>query len=86
MTGRGFTGIEKFSFDEPVPHTPQARTGRIRASAGVAASLPADQVTVLTTEPTEILRRDFSGEVLHIPHRTWAVTATKPFTERQEQL
>src|SRR5215469_446904 len=40
----GFTGIETFSFDIGVPYTHEAWRGRIRASAGVAASLPPDKV------------------------------------------
>src|SRR5262249_48951883 len=36
----GFTGIETFSFDLTVPYSRPAWVGRIRASAGVAASLP----------------------------------------------
>ena len=41
VSGAGFTGIETFSYDVEVLYSHEAWRGRIRASAGVAASLPA---------------------------------------------
>ncbi|MFD7919959.1 class I SAM-dependent methyltransferase [Streptomyces sp. NPDC059740] len=74
----GFGGIETFSFDLDVPYTPEAWVGRIRASAGVGASLPPEQVARFTDDLTRVLADRFPGEVLAVPHRTWAVTATAP--------
>jgi SAM-dependent methyltransferase len=71
----GFTGIETFSFDRDVPYTPEAWTGRIRASAGVGASLGPQEVAEFSAELSALLRERFPGDVLHIPHRTWAVVA-----------
>ena len=45
----GFRDIESFSFDVAVAYSHQAWRGRIRASAGVGASLPADRVTAFDT-------------------------------------
>ncbi|MGW0864047.1 class I SAM-dependent methyltransferase [Streptomyces sp. NPDC002611] len=71
----GFTGIETFSFDLDVPYTPQAWTGRIRASAGVGASLPDDEVACFSDELTRVIEDRFPGDILHLPHRTWAAVA-----------
>lgn len=73
----GFTGIETFSFDLDIPYTPQAWTGRIRASAGVGASLPAADVARFSEELTRIIDERFPGDILHLPHRTWAVVANQ---------
>jgi SAM-dependent methyltransferase len=74
----GFQGIETFSFDLDVPYTPQDWVGRIRASAGVGASLPEEGVRAFSEELTALLRDRFPGDVLPVPHRTWAVTAETP--------
>ncbi len=79
----GFTGIKTFSFDLDVPYPPEAWVGRIRASAGVGASLPPQEVTRFAEELDRVLAERFPGEVLAVPHRTWAVTATKPATARE---
>ncbi|MER5749039.1 class I SAM-dependent methyltransferase [Streptomyces sp. NPDC002088] len=78
----GFGSIETFSFDLDVPYTPEAWTGRIRASAGVGASLPQEEVDKFSTELSAILRDRFPGDVLRIPHRTWAVVADKPAVDK----
>ncbi|MDH6223401.1 MULTISPECIES: class I SAM-dependent methyltransferase [Streptomyces] len=74
----GFRGIETFSFDLDVPYGPRDWVGRIRASAGVGASLPEERVRAFSEELTAVLRDRFPGDVLRIPHRTWAVTAQAP--------
>lgn len=74
----GFAAIETFSFDLDVPYTPQAWTGRIRASAGVGASLPQAEVDAFSAELSGLLRERFPRDMLRIPHRTWAVVARKP--------
>lgn len=74
----GFTGIETFSFDLDVTYTHVDWIGRIRASAGVAASLSSSAVTAFSIELQALLTRQFPTDPLHIPHRVWAVTATAP--------
>ncbi|GGJ93445.1 methyltransferase type 11 [Pilimelia anulata] len=78
----GFAGIETFSFDVPVPYRPADWVGRIRASAGVGASLPRRAVARFAADLRALLAADFPGDVLSIPHRVWAVTATRPADER----
>ncbi|GIF14689.1 class I SAM-dependent methyltransferase [Actinoplanes teichomyceticus] len=69
----GFTGIETFSFDVDVPYTRAGWVGRIRASAGVAASLPPAAVERFSTELTALI----ADEDLSVPHRVWAVVAKR---------
>ena len=76
----GFTGLETFSFDLDVSYSHEAWRGRIRASAGVAASLPPDAVADFDAELAALLDKDFPGEHLAIPHRVWALVARKPKT------
>jgi SAM-dependent methyltransferase len=71
----GFQDIETFSFDVPVAYSHEAWRGRIRASAGVAASLPPDQVTRFDAELDALLRRRFAANPLEVPHRVFALVA-----------
>ncbi len=74
----GFTDIETFSYDLPLVYTPEAWRGRIRASAGVAASLDAAAVEAFDRELATLLAENFPGAALPVPHRIWAVIARKP--------
>jgi SAM-dependent methyltransferase len=78
VAGAGFEGLETFSFDLQVPYPHQAWVGRIRASAGVGASLPEDEVRAFSAELTELLAARFPEEPLSVHHRTWALVATRP--------
>lgn len=69
----GFTGIETFSFDVDVPYSHEGWRGRIRACAGVAASLPPEKVAAFDDALRELLQRQFQDEPLHTPHRVFAV-------------
>jgi SAM-dependent methyltransferase len=74
----GFDRLETFSFDVTVPYSHDAWRGRIRASAGVAASLPPDAVAAFDLELAALLDRDFPGQPLGVPHRVWALVARSP--------
>ena len=63
----GFSGLETFSFDVPVEYTHEAWRGRIRASAGVAASLPPDAVTAFDDELGALLRQGLPGRAPGCP-------------------
>jgi SAM-dependent methyltransferase len=73
----GFGGIESFSFEIDVSYTHEAWRGRMRASAGVAASLPPDKVAAFDAEHATLLARAFPGDPLAVPHRCWAVWGRK---------
>ena len=77
-SGEGFVGLETFSFDVDVAYTHEAWRGRIRASAGVGASLPPAGVARFDEDLAAVLRRDWPLEPLLIPHRVWALKAEWP--------
>lgn len=77
LSSAGFAGLESFSFDLAVPYTPAAWVGRIRASAGVAASLPPEEVARFSDALTALLASDFPGDPLRVPHRVWALVGRK---------
>jgi SAM-dependent methyltransferase len=76
--GAGFAQIETCSCDLPVAYSHEGWRGRIRASAGVAASLPANQVAAFDRELASLLRTRFPEAPLAVPHRLWVMTAVKP--------
>jgi SAM-dependent methyltransferase len=74
----GFRDLETFSFDIDTPYTQEGWRGRIRASAGVGASLPPARVAAFDAELDRILKTDFPGDPLRVPHRVWALIAKAP--------
>ncbi len=81
LGGAGFTDLETFSFDLAVPYSHQAWVGRVRASAGVGASLPTEEVGRFSAELGAILAADHPEDQLSVPHRIWAVVGKKPRPE-----
>jgi ubiquinone/menaquinone biosynthesis C-methylase UbiE len=74
----GFADIRTFSFDMDVPYSPEAWRGRIRASAGVGASLPPAHVENFDVALKQLLEERFQASdklVLQIPHRVFAAIA-----------
>jgi SAM-dependent methyltransferase len=74
----GFTDIETFSFDLDLMYTAEAWRGRIRASAGIAASLSAEEVAAFDRELHKLLQIDYPDEPLAVHHRVWTVIGCKP--------
>ncbi len=74
----GFAGIETFSFDVSVPYSHEAWRGRIRASAGVGASLSPDAVAGFDAGHAALLKENFPADPLAVPHRCFAVVCRKP--------
>jgi SAM-dependent methyltransferase len=75
LVAAGFRRAEGFFFDTAVPYTHEAWRGRIRASAGIGASLNPARVRAFDAEHAEMLARLFPMEPLSVPHRTFAVIA-----------
>ena len=73
-----FTDLETFSFDLDLTYTHEAWRGRIRASAGVAASLSVEEVAVFDRELRDLLQSDYPDDPLAVHHRVWAVIGHKP--------
>ncbi len=70
-----FQAIETFSFDVLVPYTHDAWLGRIRASAGISASLGPEAVLAFNEEHRTQLKKQFPEATLMVPHRCFAVIA-----------
>jgi hypothetical protein len=76
----GFAGlrqIESFTFDLEVPYSHEAWRGRIRASAGVGASMAPEKVERFDRELAKILRDRFP-EPMTALHRVFAALGTAP--------
>lgn len=71
----GFVGLETFSFEHPVAYSHEDWCGRIRASAGVGASLSPDQVAAFDAEHAALLAERFPVDPLQVPHRVFAAIA-----------
>ena len=74
----GFGDIETFSFDENTPYSHEAWRGRIRASAGVGASLAAGAVERFDDELTTLLTDRFPEDPLAVLHRCFALVCRAP--------
>lgn len=65
----GFVDVELFSFDIDVPYSHEAWRGRMRASSGVAASLPPAGVAAFDQDLADLLRREYPQDPLLVAHR-----------------
>ena len=72
MALAGFRRLETFSFDLDVSYSHEAWRGRIRASAGVGASLSPEGVIVFDRELQALLAEKFPQEPLAVLHRIFA--------------
>lgn len=73
----GFCDLETASFDVTQTYSHEAWRGRIRASAGVAASLSPEAVAEFDAELAAMMECFFKDDPAQIPHRVWWVTARK---------
>jgi len=77
LSAVGFAIVDRFQFDVAVPYTHETWRGRIRASAGVSASLGPAAVDAFDRQHAELLRTRFPDEPLAVPHRVLAIVARK---------
>ncbi len=70
--------METFSYDVDVSYPADGWRGRVRASAGVGATLPPEAVRKFDQELAVLLRDRFPGERDDTPHRVFAVVAQAP--------
>lgn len=69
----GYRDFEMFAYDVEVPYTPVAWRGRIRASAGIGASLTPENVQVFDAELAKILEESFPADEIRAPHRVFCI-------------
>lgn len=74
----GFIKLEPFSFEVDVPYSQEAWRGRIRASAGVSASLSPAKVAEFDEDLRRLLIVRGEPERLAIPHRVFALIGQTP--------
>jgi len=76
--GAGFGAIESLDFEIPVPYSHEAWRGRIRASAGIGASLAPGPVAGFDAEHATMLADRFPTDPPAVPHRVFAVVCRAP--------
>ena len=74
----GFSDVRSFEYDVLIPYTEAAWRGRIRASAGIGASLTPARVEEFDRAHARLLADQFPGDLLRVPHRIYAVMALAP--------
>jgi SAM-dependent methyltransferase len=68
LRAAGFLSIESFSVDFDIPYSHEGWRGRMRASAGISASLAPEQVQAFDTELAAMLARDFPEQPMQVAH------------------
>jgi SAM-dependent methyltransferase len=74
----GFKGIETFSFDLDAVYTHEAWRGRVRASAGVGASLSPEGVAAFDDELRATLAERWPEDPMRVMHRVFAAIGVAP--------
>lgn len=74
----GFVDIETFSFDTDQLYSHAAWRGRIRASAGVRATLDERKTEEFDKALAVLLSSRFADDPLTVPHRVWVAIGTRP--------
>lgn len=74
----GFSDLRTWSFDLDVPYSHADWRGRIRASAGIGATLDEAKVKRFDAELTSMLATRHSAEPMAVPHRVWTLSAVAP--------
>jgi SAM-dependent methyltransferase len=68
LRAAGFQSIESFSVDYDIPYDHEGWRGRMRASAGIAASLDAVAVQRFDVELAAMLAEDFPQQSMEVAH------------------
>jgi SAM-dependent methyltransferase len=74
----GFVDLQTYSFDIDVPYSHEDWRGRIRASAGVGASLDEAKVQRFDAELAALLTANYPAQPMAVPHRVWVLSAVAP--------
>ena len=71
LSQAGFTDLESASFDMTQPYSHEAWIGRIKASAGIRASLDEAATELFVERLAAVLKADLPDEPVLVPHRVW---------------
>ena len=74
----GFLDLRTWSFDLDVPYSHADWCGRVRASAGIGATLDETKVKRFDAELTRMLSDRHAAEPMAVPHRVWVLSAVAP--------
>ncbi len=74
----GFKALEAFAYDVDQHYTHTAWRGRVRASAGVGASLTPEEVARFDADHSRLLAERFPDDPMTVLHRVFAVIAQRP--------
>ncbi len=78
LANAGFGELETCSFDVAQPYSHEAWRGRIRASAGIRASLDTAATERFDAELRTMLQTRFKEDPMLVPHRVWWVSGKRP--------
>lgn len=73
----GFKNLQSFSIDYDLPYSHESWRGRMRASAGVSATLSFPQVEAFDQDLALLLAKHYPGDTLAVPHRIFAALGQK---------
>ncbi len=68
----GYTDIETFTFDHSITYNHEQWRGRIRASAGVGASLSQEKITKFDHQLKKLLQSNYPS-IIDVPHRVFCL-------------
>jgi SAM-dependent methyltransferase len=74
----GFVDLRTCSFDIDVAYSHEDWRGRIRASAGIGASLDEAKVQRFDAELADLLAANHPVQPMAVPHRVWMLSAVAP--------
>lgn len=74
----GFTDLRTWSFDLDVSYSHADWRGRIRASAGIGATLDETRAQRFDAELADLLAAHHATEPMAVPHRVWTLAAIAP--------
>ena len=77
LANGGFVDRESFSVDFDIPYSHEAWRGRVRASAGISASLGPDAVAAFDRDHAAMLAQDYPADTFPVPHRIVAAWGRK---------
>lgn len=75
--GVGFSNIETFTFDITTTFTHDEWKGCMRTSTEIGGSLSKEEVVQFDKDLDNLLKSNFSGQILEVPHRMFSIVCEK---------